>query len=184
MIIVNTVDNHEKHKGILLNKISEFKNYHSTLIPPIDGNIESSDLYSKAISTDWLIDKEVSRPYLDYFYNNVIEPTLIKIGEDLRLGPVNCEVRNAWFQQYEEFGVHQWHNHAGTQFANVYFLELPDGEYVTEIQGLNKKLIKYSAKEGDVITFPSWLLHRSKPNGKGRKSVIAFNTCYEHKGVY
>ena len=33
------------------------------------------------------------------------------------------------------------------------------------------------AKEGDIITFPAFLFHRSKPNtSKKRKTVISFNS--------
>ena len=34
---------------------------------------------------------------------------------------------------------------------------------------------KIEVQEGDVVIFPSHLIHRALPNGKERKTVISFN---------
>jgi hypothetical protein len=56
---------------------------------------------------------------------------------------------------------------------------LPDEHYITEIVGADGKICKIHAIEGDIITFPAWMKHRSRPNGKERKTVISFNSNYE-----
>ena len=93
---------------------------------------------------------------------------------DYRMG-----ITKIWFNQYEEGGEHDWHNHPGCQFTNCYYLELPDAEYATEVVGADGKLCKIQATEGDVMTCSSWMKHRSKPNGPGRKTIIAWNSNYE-----
>ena len=55
---------------------------------------------------------------------------------------------------------------------------MPDTDYVTELLDVNNKPIKLNAKEGDIITFPSHLLHRSKPNGNKRKTIISYNSSF------
>ena len=164
-VIVNTVKNHKKHKPILLNYIEELK--------------QNSNTRYENIDTDWSLPKEIKRNYLDYFYNDVIEPTIIEIGNQLGFNSkFNWYVGNSWFQQYGEKETHNWHNHPNGQFTNCYFLELPDNKYKTEILGLDGQIIDYEANEGDVLTIPAWMRHRSPCNGKQTKTVIAFNTDY------
>ena len=51
-----------------------------------------------------------------------------------------CEIQNGWFQQYYTNDFHQWHRHAKTNFANVYYLELPDKNMTTKVKPvLNRK---------------------------------------------
>ena len=88
-------------------------------------------------------------------------------------------ITKIWFNQYEEGGEHDWHNHPGCQFTNCYYLELPDVEYSTDVIDANGKLCKNHAIEGDVMTCSAWMKHRSKPNGPGRKTIIAWNSNYE-----
>jgi len=51
---------------------------------------------------------------------------------------------------------------------------------ITEIKTLNNKIIKVNAKEGDILTFPAYLKHRSKPiKNEKRKTIISFNTSVD-----
>ena len=88
-------------------------------------------------------------------------------------------ITKIWFNQYSEGGEHDWHNHPGCQFTNCYYLELPDVEYSTDVIGTDGKICKIHAIEGDVMTCPAWMKHRSKPNGPERKTIIAWNSNYE-----
>ncbi len=168
MILVNTVSDHLKHKKTLLKLIDDFESLHDTRVV--------SDVEN--ISSDWKTPKEATREYLEYFFNNVISETMDSISQTLGITPCTWTAHDAWYQRYSEQGTHSWHNHGKTQFANSYFLELPDSTYKTEIVGPNGEIIEYDAKEGDVVTFPAWLKHRSKPNGKERKTIIAFNSSF------
>jgi hypothetical protein len=83
------------------------------------------------------------------------------------------KIQNYWFQQYYYNNYHDWHNHPQCHFSSVYYLELPKGTPITEF----KVSQEIEAKEGDIITFPGYLFHRSPPNGlKKRKTVIVFNS--------
>jgi len=85
------------------------------------------------------------------------------------------EIQNIWFQQYKEGDEHDWHNHPHTQFSNVYFLELPSTNMKTEFATHPD----INVSEGDVITFPAHLVHRSKPNQSNkRKTIISFNSSF------
>ena len=170
-IIVNRIEEHDKHKPILLDKIALFQRNNETFTKMT----HSVDMY-----TDWQLPRDVKREYWTYF-RSLIEPTMDKIAHTIGFidSTYKWRIGAWWFQQYLEGGTHDWHNHPRTHFANCYFLELPDEQYITEIIGANGKICKIHAIEGDIITFPAWMKHRSRPNGKERKTVIAFNSNYE-----
>ena len=162
MILVNTVKNHEEHKKTLLKLIGDFERLHAT-----------KD-YTNC-STDFNISQDIERDYLDYFHIHILDDVIESISKQLGLAPCEWDVLMAWFQQYNQSNVHSWHNHAYTQFTNCYFLELPDASHKTEILDINGNILEYDAKEGDIITFPAWTKHRSKPHEGEQKTVIAFN---------
>ena len=162
MILVNTVKNHEEHKKTLLKHIGDFERLHDT-----------KD-YTNC-STDFNISQDIERDYLDYFHIHILDDVIESISKQLGLAPCEWDVLMAWFQQYNQSNVHSWHNHAYTQFTNCYFLELPDASHKTEILDINGNILEYDAKEGDIITFPAWMKHRSKPHEGEQKTVIAFN---------
>ena len=162
MILVNTVKNHEEHKKTLLKLIGDFERLHDT-----------KD-YTNC-STDFNISQDIERDYLDYFHIHILDDVIESISKQLGLAPCEWDVLMAWFQQYNQSNVHSWHNHAYTQFTNCYFLELPDASHKTEILDINGNILEYGAKEGDIITFPAWMKHRSKPHKGEQKTVIAFN---------
>jgi hypothetical protein len=88
------------------------------------------------------------------------------------------ELQNFWFQQYESNDYHSWHNHFQSTYASVYYVELPDASVATEFKNpVTGEIIKPSVKEGDILTFPASIIHRSPPNNSGgRKTIIAINT--------
>jgi len=165
-IIVNRIEEHDKHKPILLDKIASFQHNHETL--------------QYGLSTDWKLPGDLKREYWEYF-RSFIEPTMDNIAHTIGFpdSTYKWRIGARWFQQYLEGKTHDWHNHPRTHFANCYFLELPDEHYTTEIVRADGKLCKIHAIEGDIITFPAWMRHRSRPNGKERKTVISFNSNYE-----
>ena len=167
--ITNSLKNHFFVKPVLLELIENFKEKHNTLL--------SSDY--NTVHSDWQFLNE-HRPHIDEFYKH-IEETILNVGRSIHLNMFgNCEwnMHYAWFQQYYEDGTHPWHTHMECQFTNIYFLELPNNTYKTEIIGLSGERIEYEAKEGDILTLPSFLMHCSKPNTNKRKTIISFNTSY------
>ena len=162
MILVNSVKDHKSHKKTLLKLIGDFERLHDT-----------KD-YTNC-STDFNISQDIERDYLDYFHIHILDNVIESISKQLGLAPCEWDVLMAWFQQYNQSNVHSWHNHAYTQFTNCYFLELPDASHKTEILDINGNILEYDAKEGDIITFPAWMKHRSKPHKGEQKTVIAFN---------
>jgi hypothetical protein len=162
-IIVSSFESHNLTKNNLLSLIEDF----SCLNAEISDN---NDCISK---TDWNTDDT-----LDKDYQNYIKPFLIDHTAKLFKNYNSLGIRfgNLWFQQYTSNNNHDWHIHGLCHFTNVYFLELEDETIKTEIKDLYGNIINYSATEGDILSFPSFLYHRSPTNNsKNRKTVISFN---------
>lgn len=185
MIFVNDVSNHKEHKKTLLSRIEEYKSLNDTILPfRYTALTHEKESDSKGtVHSDYHIDYRDGKLNLkDFFDDPQMHDILTKIGKDLNLNRFDefaWEVESAWFQQYYDNGSHCWHTHPKCHFTNVYFLELSKNAHKTEVIGLNNKLFSYEAKEGSLITFPSFLQHRSIPNGSDRKTIISFNTSYK-----
>lgn len=85
-----------------------------------------------------------------------------------------------WYQQYNKLHYHNWHDHAGSRWSIVYYVELSEDSPGTQFKDcITLGHISPDVKEGDVLIFPSWMLHRSPPNlSTTRKTIISCNFSY------
>ncbi len=126
--------------------------------------------------TDWNLDSSVVRPYLEIF-----TPSLVDHLKEAYL-PFNStgfQIHNFWFQQYKENSTHDWHVHQAAQYTNIYYLELPNHSLRTQILNPmdHNEIIEIEAEEGDIVTLPASVFHRSPPvKGNLQKTIISFNT--------
>lgn len=157
MIFVTKINNFKKINKKLLSLISTIKNNKY--------NTDKDSIHN----TDWNLPKNFERKYVDYFVP-IIRPYLNEIAK--KLHSEKAVIDNIWFQQYKKNDEHSWHTHGLSNFSNVYFVELPLKSLATEI--LNVKDLNLN--EGDLLTFPSHLYHRSPINKTNkRKTIISFN---------
>lgn len=161
---VKSFTQHEAHKDKTLELIS-FSNYKSPKIDAAEVNITK---------TDWEF-SNTNREWLSYLQ----EPLMSEMFDIYKnMGYSGFQVNEIWFQQYLQESEHGWHIH-GSNFTNVYYLELPEGTPKTQIiNPYNQKdIIEVDVKEGDLLTFPSYVLHKApKNNSDKRKTIISFNT--------
>ena len=163
MIIKHIFKNHLKHKSKLLKLINNMP----------DISLQKED--ESVIKSDWSLDSKFYREYWQYFFP-FLEPMIKDMGKKFY---GELRIHNYWFQQYCNNNYYDWHNHPQCHFSSIYYLELPKGTPITEF----KVSQEIKAKEGDIITFPGYLLHRSPPNRlKKRKTVIVFNSSIYHQG--
>jgi hypothetical protein len=160
----------------LVTKIKEHKQIKNKLLELIDQIPQNR--YENITHTDWNLPKSYERLYLDYFYK-ILRPYMEEMSKFLN--EETFDIENAWFQQYYKNDFHQWHRHEKTNFANVYYLELPDKNMTTKIKPIlnRKKTLNLVAKEGDLVTFPAMLEHTSEKTKKNlRKTIISFNSDF------
>ena len=123
--------------------------------------------------SDWHKANDTTR-----FWANLIVPKLMLHMEQVysELGYNMFHLREFWFQQYNQGSGHGWHIH-GANFTNVYYLDLPKGASRTQlvVPFDQKEIIEVDVKEGDVVTFPSFVIHRGPPNQGPQKTIISYN---------
>lgn len=89
----------------------------------------------------------------------------------------NFNVASVWFQQYQNNDFHGWHLHGNSSISMSYLLELDDYRHSTEFIDIERNdTFQLEVEEGDVIIFPSYIIHRSPLiRSNNRKTTIAVN---------
>jgi hypothetical protein len=153
------VEQHDQYKPLLLNSIDQMV---------ADNNIQLNEkgyLYDFNIPT-------APRTY-ESLVRSLLCPYMDELSESygLRIQKLNTW----WFQQYLQNSDFGWHQHDG-HWACVYYLELPEMTESTEFLHYGQ----FNVKEGDVIFFPTFLVHRSPIiRSNQRKTIIATNLHFE-----
>ena len=126
--------------------------------------------------TDWSRYPDFNRECVQYLVPKLHEHFLTCADE---LNYQGVEVKGMWYQHYRKNSVHNWHIH-GENYTGVYYLELPDDTPKTELIDQHDKKITVQANEGDIIIFPSFIIHRGpKVLNDSRKTIISFNLEFE-----
>ena len=111
------------------------------------------------------------QPYLQKHFNECA----------IKLGYQKAITTNIWFQQYSKNGKHGWHIHS-ENYTGVYYVKFSSKDAKTELIdpfSQNKKMI-INAKEGDIIIFPSYVIHRAtEQQDNSEKIIISFNFNFD-----
>jgi len=162
---ISKFQHHEKVKSDLLDLIYN-SDYQSPYHPSTEVNISKCDWHrSTDFNRSWFLFLK------SYLFDQLLEDYK-QLGYD---GFVLCEI---WFQQYLKNSEHGWHTHSGN-FTSVYYLELPDDSPKIQIISPfdQKTVIDIPVQEGDILMFPSFVIHKSPLNQSTHsKTIISFNT--------
>ena len=169
-IFLDKLKGHQKIKKNILKLIEESNSdtfkyedfYYNDSIKKLDWN------NSKTADRLWV---KILYPFLQKHFDKCAK----------KLGFENCYIRAVWFQQYKKDNLHNWHTHE-QNYTGVYYLELPKLSPLTElVDPCNiKNKFKIKAKEGDIVIFPSFVIHRSgKILNDVQKTIVSFNLEFE-----
>jgi len=167
------VQKFNKHKEIKENLLNLLNNTNSENLQSID------NYYSDKISRlDWFDKTNWKRKWVEY----IIEDLISHFKNQVKKLNLSDVIINAlWFQQYNKSDTHSWHVH-GDNYTGVYYVEFDKKCPPTQlIDPITEKLIKIKVKEGDIIMFPSFVIHRAplvKNNTK--KTIISFNLTFNN----
>ena len=168
-VYVSNVLDHTYAKKIIINCINN--NSKSEI------NTGITDINQNIFNTDWHLPEPLFFKDLDY--KDVVSSILYNHNEALTryLGYIEpIEYGKVWFQQYKKEDYHAWHRHKLCIFSNIYYVDLPTGSSKTSFRLLGKEF-QVEIKEGQILTFPSFIEHCSKLNlSNNIKTVISFNS--------
>ena len=142
-----------------------------------------------------ILDALPTNQYTD-FYENKNNPELPEyfdvvsdlIGDKLEEFSAVCDfplvVTSAWFERSNAMDHHPVHNHGATGYAAILYVDYDTGcheatkFYSPFNDPLSGDVLQYqpNVKEGDLVIFPSFLLHEA-PINQSRKErvVVSFN---------
>ena len=165
-ILLDKLKGHKKIKKDILKLINNYK----------ADSFKNKDIYNDDLikKLDWNNAREWERPWVKVLLP-FIKDHFIKCAKKLNFE--DYFLRALWFQQYAENGMHGWHIHE-QNYTGVYYLELPQSAPLTELIDPTdiKNKFKIKAKEGDIVIFPSFVIHRSgRMQTKDRKTIVSFN---------
>lgn len=156
---------HEQIKNGLLDLLADSP-YSSPNFPSSEVNISKCD---------WHISNNFERSWFLFIKDQLLNQ-MLEIYKNV--GYDGFTLQEIWFQQYLNNSGHGWHTHS-SNFTNVYYLELPDDAPKTQLISPfdQKTVIEVDIAEGDIITFPSFVIHKGPVNRSlKRKSIISYNT--------
>jgi len=164
--VITEIKEHKKNKMKLLGLMNSLPN------SQINTDLDT------ICKTDWNLSKDIKKDYVNVFLT-MIKPYMVEMAEKMKFK--DFDINNVWFQMYNKNNNHNWHIHNYANWTNVYYLHLPNEQLVTEIYDLNNNKIvdNIKIKEGEMITFPANMLHRSPVNSTDEfKVVIAYNSNF------
>ena len=170
-LVFDSIPDHDLHKNDILLKIKESGGQ-------LISNEGNSGITSVITSGDYF--RESERLYEPLFFE-IIGSTPRKLLEQficIESDSAECQLQKPWYQQYYNGDTHSWHDHTGgSSFSFIYYLELPEGTPGTEfLDPWSGCIHTPEVKEGDLLVFPSFVLHRSPPNQSDkRKTIISVN---------
>jgi len=163
--LLDSFKNHLQVKDKLLSLIQDSKD---ESINQVD------DYYNDSVSKlDWSKSKNFNREWVKYILPHLQEH-FNKCADVL--GYQESIIHRIWYQQYLKNDTHGWHVH-GDNYTGVYYVEYNDTSK-TEIVNQFDQTTKYSinSKEGDIVIFPSFFIHRApRLISDKRKTIISFN---------
>jgi hypothetical protein len=80
-----------------------------------------------------------------------------------------------WYMQYEKGDYVKWHNHPLSTLSAVYFLDLKDNKDAVSFKTLDGSFHIPNVKEGDILIFPSLMVHSTMCVSEEGKTSINFN---------
>jgi len=160
---------------IYYGKIKQHKEIRNNLLEIIDNAPshhvqQNDDYYNDNITrSDWSNANDYERPWVKKLLPNFMKE-LLSITN--LAGYRDCELFEIWFQQYGKGSTHGWHIH-GRSYTGVYYLQF-DG--TAKMQVWNNEIINLNFEEGDIVMFPSFMIHRAPPvQNDNTKTIVSFN---------
>lgn len=163
-MFISKVDNHNDVKKKILD---ELNGVNST-------KYRMSDRLQEIYNSDFIMSEEYRAPYMDVVYQ-AVRQHLVDVS--IALGSVSgMTVSRIWYQQYEQGNFHGWHNHPKSMFSSVYYVQLDGQSPSTTFKHIGQEF-EVPVQEGMVLTFPSHMMHCSKPNQSNTiKTIVSFNS--------
>ena len=163
----------------LKKQLKEHKEIKKDLIKKINKTPSGQDVdsWTKIDKVDWFDCENFEREWV-IFLKPYLQKLFIEFANEINV--TECNIKKIWFQEYHKDGEHSWHVH-DSNYTGVYYLNHDSSVQNTNYYDqYNDEIKSFNVKEGDVVIFPSFLLHKALPNTSSKKRlIVSFNLDFD-----
>lgn len=143
-------------------------------------DFDNSDFWSDEHFSDYHHHKKVGCPYIQPF----CEILDSELGEIVQVMGKGINIHDLWAQRYAKSNYMAAHNHGGTGYSCVLYADFDQAQHTATrfIAPFNNfhtgSLLEYTpdVKEGELVLFPSVLMHDAAPNQSDKhRTIFSFN---------
>jgi hypothetical protein len=165
---------------ILKDKFEKHNFYKDKLLSIINNQKDCLKNYNKdkLKKCDWNESKDFERLWVKLIIDD-LKKQFFKFTD--YLGLERFTIHELWNQQYDNNGEHGWHVH-GHNYTGVYYLNFNEKCAKTRLLDpyTKKYFIDIEAEEGDIVIFPSSVIHTSQIQKTNfLKTIISFNISFD-----
>ena len=163
----------------LKKQLKEHKKIKKDLIKKINKTPSNQDMdsWTKIDKVDWFDCENFKREWV-VFVKPYLQELFVEFANEINV--TRCDIKKIWFQEYHKDGKHSWHVH-DSNYTGVYYLNHDNSVHNTNYYDqYNNEVKSFNVKEGDVVIFPSFLLHKASPNTSSKKRlIVSFNLDFD-----
>jgi uncharacterized protein (TIGR02466 family) len=129
-------------------------------------------------------------------YHPRVEQKIVQIAKDYvatlntDIDTSRMKIMNSWFNNYPDGGFVGWHNHnyVHNTISMVYYIDIEDGPIhfkspnpfssgfpCSNTNEMTNSEVILEPKPMDLLMFPSWLMHKTAINSKGKRKIFSAN---------
>lgn len=157
--------------------VSDWQNKKQKLLSMVD--FSDSECVNENQFTDYHKYLGTYAPYKEDFINILLDE-LVEFSKHL---DAELEIGSVWCQRYANTNLMAPHNHGAIGYSAVLYAELTDEHKATTFTApylnfINGNTIQHTPKmsEGEIIFFPSALMHYAEPNkSTENRTIFSFN---------
>ena len=162
-----------------------FANWSSKFKEEVLNQLECSPLKKKnRVQTDYMEERENRPPYKE-FISDCIEDKLNDFCQDIQISRHNLVIDDMWYETAKKYDNHAVHNHKAYGYSACWYVDFDSTEHTSTIfyspfnNFINGDLMNYqpsNVMEGDLILFPSTIMHETSCNESSKdRTVVSFN---------
>tara|TARA_R100000152_G_C6687340_1_gene119777 strand:- start:154 stop:711 length:558 start_codon:yes stop_codon:yes gene_type:complete len=159
-----------------------FAEYKKKLLKIFDEDTKYKHNLGREIKTDYFYnDDNASLPSYCSLVEEALSPYLQQTEKSMGF---KLQIRAMWYQQSIKGQAHGVHNHGATGFSAVWYVEFDPNEHTAttfyapfnDIFSGDPVHCIPKIKEGDLVIFPSFMLHEQLKNSSNkRRTIVSFN---------
>jgi hypothetical protein len=166
-------------------QITPWKDIKKTILDTLDSAVYDIDPNGGGFQTDYYNDNDVGNRYEADIYN-ILKPFISVITKQCFNSDAPKESPTIWSQKYSSNTEHVLHNHGNRGFSFILYLKFdPESHKPTSFMSpfgdfFTGETIQYvpHIQEGDLIAFPSSILHTSQRQNTDKERMILSFNCF------